>query len=208
MLVGGSLAGSDFPDLFGGEPSQKLGRSATLRWGIPVDFVKATVILAAEDARTNHQLPEMRGFLQVVSLFGLPLAVLIWYDLYHNSGAYMQTYGSKASRMVAIGIYLTTAFLCLHLPLRLWRRFDAMSLRLFCVTVSLAIFWVIARLATHGWLGDTPLLKTAVVFLIPVLSYPLLSHFLFKWSRAEFTDDKAEGEQPQTEPSDEQHGNS
>jgi len=128
----------------------------------------------------------MKGFLQVVSLFGLPLAVVIWYDLYSNSGAYMQTYGSEASRYVALGIYLVTAFLCLHLPLRLWRRFDAMSLRVFCLTGALVTFWVAVRLATSGRLGDVAAMKSLLVFLIPVAIYPLLSHFLFKWSRAEF----------------------
>ena len=130
----------------------------------------------------------MKVFLQVVSLFGLPIAVVIWYDLYSNSGAYLQTYGSEASRYVAIGIYLVTAFLCLHTPLRLWRRFDPMSLRVFCLTGALVTFWVAVRLATSGKVGEAPLMKTALVFLIPVAMYALLNYFLFKWSRSEFAD--------------------
>ena len=148
----------------------------------------------------------MKGFLQVVSLFGLPVAIVIWYDLYTNSGAYLQTYGSKASRYVAIGIYLVTAFLCLHTPLRLWRRFDAMSLRIFCLTGALVTFWVSVRLATSGRVGEAALMKTAFVFLIPIATYVALNHFLFKWSRAEFVD--AAGGAGNQSPPDERDGDS
>ncbi|MGI9240783.1 MAG: hypothetical protein ACR2RV_08275 [Verrucomicrobiales bacterium] len=129
----------------------------------------------------------MKGFLQVLSLFGLPVAIVIWSDLDTKTGGYVQSFGSEASRYVALGIYLVTAFLCLHTPLRLWRRFDAMSLRLFCLTVSLVMFWVSVRLSTSGRLGDAPLIKSLLVFLIPVGMYALLTHFLFKWSRHEFS---------------------
>ena len=154
----------------------------------------------------------MRGFLQVVSLFFLPVAVLIWHDLYTKTGAYLQSYGAESSRYVALGIYLVTAFLCLHLPLRLWRRFDAMSLRLFCLTTSLVTFWVAVRLATSGRLGEAPLMKTALVFLIPVGMYALLSHFLLRWAKVELAGAAGAGAAEPVETSDipttDKHGNS
>ena len=155
----------------------------------------------------------MKGFLQVLSLFGLPVAIVIWYDLYTKTGGYLQTFGSEASRYVALGIYLVTAFLCLHTPLRLWRRFDAMSLRVFCLTVSLVIFWVSVRLSSSGRLGEAPLMKSLLVFLIPVVMYALLTHFLFKWSRHEFAGAPAQeveegAEQAGNPEQTDEHGNS
>lgn len=134
----------------------------------------------------------MKSFLQVVSLFGLPLAVVIWYDLIAKTGGYLQTYGSEASRYLALSIYVVMAFLCMHTPLRMWRRFDAVSLRFFCLTGALASFWLVMRLAASDrmGLGDLGVMKSPLVFLIPVVMYPLLSHYLFKWSRAEFVDPK------------------
>ncbi|MFT4547996.1 MAG: hypothetical protein ACI8XO_003185 [Verrucomicrobiales bacterium] len=136
----------------------------------------------------------MKGFLQVLSLFGIPLAIVIWYDLINNTEGYQLIYTFKASRPLAIGIHLVTAFLCLHTPLRLWRNFNPMTLRLFCLTVSLAIFWIAVRLASSGRVEQAPILKSMAVFLIPIILYAALSHFLFKWSRDEFVDLEAETE--------------
>jgi len=152
----------------------------------------------------------VKGFLQVVSLFCLPVAIVIWQELYTGSAGYLQTFGSEASRYVALGISVVTALLCLHTPLRLWRRFDAMSLRLLCLTVALVTFWVAVRLATSGRLSNAPLTNSLFVFLIPIAMYALLRHFLFRWARAEFAD--AAGEEGRT-PEDnfhqkDEHGNS
>jgi hypothetical protein len=149
----------------------------------------------------------MKTFLQVVSLFGLPLAAVIWYDLYANTEAYQFSFNLRASRPVAIGIHLVTAFLCLHTPLRLWRRFDAMGLRLFCLTLSLAAFWVAVRLASSGRVDHAPLLKSVAVFLIPLINYPLVSLFLFKWSRGEFVTAANPDSSKQTN-DDDDHGDS
>ena len=150
----------------------------------------------------------MKGFLQVVSLFGLPLAVVIWYDLYANTEAYQFSFNLRASRPMAIGIHLITAFLCLHTPLRLWRRFDAMSLRLFCLTFALATFWVAVRLVSSGRVDQAPLLKSVAVFLVPVIVYSLLSIFLFKWSRGEFETAGDGADIQNLETSDDDDGNS
>ena len=149
-----------------------------------VDFVNATVILAVVmDPRWSKF--DMKGFLQVVSLFCVPLALVIWYDLFKNTAAYQFTFDFRASRPIAIGIHLLTAFLCLHTPLRLWRRFDELSLKLFCLTIALVMFWVVVRLATSGRLDEAPIFKTVAIFVVPIFVYPLLSYFLLRWSRSE-----------------------
>ena len=50
-----------------------------------------------------------------------------------------------------------------------------------------------------------PYLSLAV-FLIPVIMYALLSHFLFKWSRAEFVDATPAAEPEPTDKNDSNHG--
>jgi len=137
----------------------------------------------------------VKGFLQVVSLFGVPLAIVIWYDLFTNTPAYQFTFNFSASRPVAIGIHLVTAFLCLHLPLRLWRRFDAFSLRLFCLSGSLVLFWVVVRLVSSGRLENVPVMHTIIIFLVPIITYPILRYFLFKLASPEF-----EGQFDESEP--------
>ena len=136
----------------------------------------------------------MRGFLQVVSLFGIPLALVIWYDLIRNTEAYMYRFDFAASAWVAAGIHVVTAFLCLHTPLWLWRSFDAMTLRRFCLTAALASFWIAARLVSSGRAMTIPILDSAAIFLIPVVVYFILSYFLFKWCRQELDGGGAGGE--------------
>ena len=128
----------------------------------------------------------MKGFLQVASLFGIPLAIVIWYELLTNSQGDQFIYNFKASRPIAIGIYIITAFLCLHTPLHLWRRFDLLNLRKFCLTAALASFWVAVRLSTSGRIDQAVLLKSALVFFIPLIVYFALSAILFRLCRNEF----------------------
>ena len=94
----------------------------------------------------------MKRFFQVVSLFCLPVAVVIWHELYTESGTYLQSFGSEASRFVASGSPGDGIF-CLHRRYGCGGRFDAMSLRLFCLTASLVTFWVAVRLAASGRVG-------------------------------------------------------
>ena len=128
----------------------------------------------------------MKGFIQVASLFGIPLAIVIWYDLIANSQGYQVIYNFKASRPLAIGIHMVTALLCLHTPLHLWRRFDALNLRKFCLTAALATFWVAVRLSSSGRADHAVLLKSALVFCIPIAVYFALSSVLFRLCRNEF----------------------
>ena len=132
----------------------------------------------------------MRAFLQVVSLFGIPLALIIWYDFFKNTPAYMFHYFDiELSAWIAIGMHLITALLCLHLPLWLWRRFDASTLHRFCLTGAMASFWVVARLISSERI---PRNNSLLMVLIPVVVYFVLSFFLFKLCRPEF--DSAEPE--------------
>lgn len=128
----------------------------------------------------------MRGFLQVVSLFGIPLAVVIYYDFFKHTDAYMYRFDFEASSWIAIGMHVITALLCLHTPLWLWRRFDAMTLRRFCLTAAMASFWILARLVSSGRAMTIPVIDSAAIFLFPVVVYFVLSYFLFKWCRSEF----------------------
>ena len=130
----------------------------------------------------------MKGFIRVASLFGIPLAIVIWYDLMTNSQAYQGIYSFKASLPLIVGIHIITALLCLHTPLHLWRRFDALNLRKFCLTVALATFWVAVRLSLEGEADHAVLLKSALVFFLPLITYFILSKLLFSLSRSEFDD--------------------
>ena len=116
----------------------------------------------------------------------IPLAIVIWYDLFKNTEAHLYTFQFKASRPIAIGIHIVTALLCFHTPIWLWRRFDAMTLRRFCLTGALASFWILARLVSSGRAERVPILDSVAIFLVPVVVYFVLSFFLFKWCRDEF----------------------
>ena len=118
------------------------------------------------------------------------MALVIWYDFFKNTDAYkFRFFDVEFSAWIAIGMHLITAFLCLHLPLWMWRRFDASTLHRFCLTGAMASFWVVARLISSG---RVPKIHSLLMVLVPVVVYFLLSFFLFKLCRPEFDGAEAE----------------